>query len=145
MENILKYPRTRHVEGSRLQTGDEDLKSILFQDIQGQFLVLEEKVDGANSGISFSDEGKLLLQSRGHYLNGGYGEKQFDLFKVIRLCEAYGARVHLIYIEVPYEELMRRNQIRERKIPIDVLEKLIRKLDVPAVMEAYTVEYKAEY
>lgn len=81
MENIIKYPRTQHIEGSRLQAGDEDLKSVRFDVIKGTYLVLEEKVDGANSGISFSDTGKLLLQSRGHYLNGGYAERQFDLFK----------------------------------------------------------------
>lgn len=30
MEKIYKYPRTRHIEGSRLQKGDEDLKSVKF-------------------------------------------------------------------------------------------------------------------
>lgn len=82
MENILKYPRTRHIEGSRLQKGDEDLKSVPFHDIKDHYVVLEEKVDGANSGISFDQDGKMFLQSRGHYLNGGYGEKQFDLLKL---------------------------------------------------------------
>ena len=28
MEQIYKYPRTRHLEGSRKQTGDEDLKDV---------------------------------------------------------------------------------------------------------------------
>lgn len=81
MEVIFKYPRTRHIEGSRIQTGDEDLKNVRFEEIKGRFVVLEEKVDGANCGVSFSGNGKLLLQSRGHFLNGGYGERQFDLFK----------------------------------------------------------------
>ena len=82
METILKYPRTRHIEGSRIQAGDEDLKNVPFDEIKGRYVVLEEKVDGANCGISFGEDGRLRLQSRGHYLNGGYGEKQFDLFKV---------------------------------------------------------------
>lgn len=81
MDRILKYPRTRHLEGSREQAGDEDLKCAGFREIQGKYLVLEEKVDGANCGISFDPSGQMLLQSRGHYLDGGYGEKQFDLFK----------------------------------------------------------------
>lgn len=81
MEQIYKYPRTRHIEGSRIQAGDEDLNSVPFEEIKGRFVVLEEKVDGANSGISFDESGKLYLQSRGHYLNGGYAEQQFDLFK----------------------------------------------------------------
>ncbi len=81
MITIKKYPRTQHIEGSRLQKGDEDLKSVPFEAIKGKFLVIEEKMDGANAGISFSETGELLLQSRGHYLTGGYRERHFDLLK----------------------------------------------------------------
>ena len=92
MEQIYKYPRTRHLEGSRKQSGDEDLKSIPFCEIEGKYLVLEEKVDGANCGISFGSDGKMYLQSRGHFLNGGYGERQFDLFKLWAGC--FEAQLH---------------------------------------------------
>lgn len=78
---MSKYPRTQHIEGSRLQLGDEDLESVPFSAIAGQYLVIEEKVDGANAGISFSTDGQMLLQSRGHYLTGGAREKHFNLFK----------------------------------------------------------------
>ena len=78
---IFKYPRTKHLEGSRLQKGDEDLSQVPFKDIFGKYIVIEEKVDGANAAISFSDSGELLLQSRGHYLTGGYRERHFNLFK----------------------------------------------------------------
>ncbi len=92
MEQIYKYPRTRHLEGSRKQFGDEDLKSIPFCEINGKYLVLEEKVDGANCGVSFGSDGKMYLQSRGHFLNGGYGEHQFDLFKLWAGC--FEERLH---------------------------------------------------
>ncbi len=78
---IIKYPRTPHIEGSRLQKGDEDLKQIPFSTIKGKYIVVEEKIDGANSAISFNDNGQLLLQSRGHYLTGGYRERHYNLFK----------------------------------------------------------------
>jgi hypothetical protein len=80
-QRMHKYPRTQHLEGSRLQSGDEDLDSVPFAAIAGRTLVVEEKVDGANSGISFSPQGELLLQSRGHYLTGGTREKHFNLMK----------------------------------------------------------------
>ncbi len=69
-----------------MQAGDEDLKNVKFEEIRGRYLVLEEKVDGANCGISFGADGRMYLQSRGHFLNGGYGERQFDLFKVWAGC-----------------------------------------------------------
>ena len=78
---IIKYPRTPHLEGSRLQPGDEDLSQIPFRQIAGRNLVVEEKCDGANSAVSFSPSGQLLLQSRGHYLTGGWRERHYNLMK----------------------------------------------------------------
>lgn len=80
MSDIIKYPRTPHIEGSRLQKGDEDLSQIPFNVIKDKYIVIEEKVDGANTGISFKN-GELLLQSRGHFLTGGYRERHYNLFK----------------------------------------------------------------
>lgn len=81
MISILKYPRTPHITGSRLQPGDEDLKVVARETLCGLPLVVEEKLDGSNSGISFDGNGALVLQSRGHALSGGPRERQFDLFK----------------------------------------------------------------
>ena len=83
---IFKYPRTRHIEGSRLQYGDSaDDQS--FAGLKGRRLVIEEKVDGANCAISF-ENGKLRLQSRGHYLTGGPRERHFALLKSWAACHA---------------------------------------------------------
>ena len=78
---IHKYPRTPHIEGSRLQPGDEDLSQIPFESVRNKHLVIEEKIDGANSAISFGENGELLLQSRGHYLTGGYRERHYNFMK----------------------------------------------------------------
>lgn len=78
---LRKYPRTPHLQGSKLQPGDEDLDQVPFGDIAGRHLVVEEKIDGANAGVCFDAEGRLHLQSRGHFLTGGPREKQFNLFK----------------------------------------------------------------
>ncbi|MFB4317195.1 RNA ligase family protein [Actinomadura sp. 21ATH] len=78
---LHKYPRTRHIEGSRLQPGDHDLAAVPFRDIAGRYLVVEEKLDGANCGISFGPGRELRLQSRGHFLTGGPRERQFGPLK----------------------------------------------------------------
>jgi len=104
---IIKYPRTPHIEGSRLQPGDEDLSQIPFENISGRNLVIEEKIDGANSALSFDADGKLLLQSRGHYLTGGYRERHYNLFKQWgeihqqKFYERLGSR-HVMYGEWMY-------------------------------------------
>jgi hypothetical protein len=79
---ILKYPRTPHLEGSRLQPGDEGHEHVRLSTLAGCHSVIEEKLDGANVGISFTSGGKMLLQSRGHYLVGGGRERQFGPLKL---------------------------------------------------------------
>ncbi|KAB8044922.1 RNA ligase family protein [Janthinobacterium aquaticum] len=78
---LLKYPRTPHLEGSRLQDGDEGHEHVPYARLAGRHIVIEEKLDGGNSGVSFNHGGEQLLQSRGHYLAGGGRERQFNLFK----------------------------------------------------------------
>jgi len=90
MEQIHKYPRTPHLEGSGLQPGDEDLAVVGFRELAGKHLVVEEKMDGANCGVSFGPGGRLRLQSRGHYLSGGPRERQFHLLKGWASCHAAG-------------------------------------------------------
>jgi hypothetical protein len=78
---LVKYPRTSHLQGSRLQLGDEGTEAVPLKNLRARHLVVEEKLDGANAGISFDTKGKLWLQSRGHFLQGGSREKHFALFK----------------------------------------------------------------
>lgn len=78
---LLKYPRTRHLAGSTLQSGDEDLDVVTLDQLNCSDLVIEEKLDGANSAISFDEHGEIWIQSRGHYLTGGPRERQFTLLK----------------------------------------------------------------
>jgi len=102
---IYKYPRTRHIEGSRLQVGDiADDKPI--RELTGQHLIVEEKLDGANSAISFDMDGNLLLQSRGHFLLGGGRERHFALFKTWAASHAHALNPVLGHRFVMYGEWM---------------------------------------
>lgn len=80
-DGLLKYPRTPHLEGSRLQEGDSDHDQLPYASLLGKHVVVEEKLDGANCGVSFSDDGEIRLQSRGHFLTGGSRERHFNLLK----------------------------------------------------------------
>lgn len=107
MNEFYKYPRTQHIEGSGIQKGDEDLDVVPLREFAGRFLVVEEKMDGANSALSFAPDGRLQLQSRGHYLSGGEREKQFHLLKTwahrytLELWEVLGER-YIMYGEWLY-------------------------------------------
>ena len=85
-DGLFKYPSTPHLEGSRLQKGDDESSRLVLANMVGQHAVLEEKMDGANCGISFSSTAQLQLQSRGHFLTGGASERQFNLLKPWAAC-----------------------------------------------------------
>lgn len=78
---MLKYPRTPHIAGSRLQPGDEPVGQVDLESINGGQIVIEEKLDGANCALSFNSSWELQVQSRGHVLSGGAREGQFNLLK----------------------------------------------------------------
>lgn len=61
--------------------------------------------------------------------------------KVCSMCQDYGARVILIYIEVPYAQLLKRNKIRERSVPEKVIDGFIRKMDMLEPGEAHETRY----
>lgn len=61
--------------------------------------------------------------------------------QVIDMCEDYGGRVKIVYVEVPYRKVLHQNQNREYPIPINVLERFIDKLEMPSPSEAHSVEY----
>lgn len=86
---LLRYPRTAHLAGSRLQDGDSAHDQMPLAALEGRHVVIEEKLDGANAGVSFSEGGDLLLQSRGHYLIGGFGERQFNAMKIWALAHEH--------------------------------------------------------
>lgn len=82
--DFISYPRTSHIEGSGLQKGDDRASNMPMSQLRSGFWVAEEKVDGANSGISFSDGYELTLQSRGAVLSRSkdvWRERHFNHLK----------------------------------------------------------------
>ena len=79
--NFTKYPRTPHLFGAKGTADDKHLNeadSIRF--VSDDSLIVEEKIDGTNVGIHFSNAGEMVLQCRGHLITEGM-HPQYDLFK----------------------------------------------------------------
>lgn len=70
-EDFFKFPSTPHlasVPGVDIR-GDKILTPAERDDFLMHEIVVEEKVDGANLGISFDSEGALRIQNRGAWLH----------------------------------------------------------------------------
>jgi len=80
-DDFTKYPRTPHLFGSK---GTDDDKHLGREDseafINDPSLIVEEKLDGTNVGIHFTESGRKVLQCRGHEITEGM-HPQYDLFK----------------------------------------------------------------
>ena len=72
----MKLPRTLHIEGSRVPKGTSDPEAIEFNKLKGQFLVVEEKVDGSGVSIFLDNHLNLQVWHRG---NPAIGKEYWQL------------------------------------------------------------------
>jgi len=69
--DFIKFPSTPHLAvlpGVSIR-GDKVLDEKQRKEFLSHKLIVEEKIDGANLGISFDDGGNLFLQNRGSHLD----------------------------------------------------------------------------
>jgi hypothetical protein len=71
MSDFFKFPSTPHLAlfGGVEVRGDKVMSNAEQNRFLSHELVVEEKVDGANLGISFDTEGNIRAQNRGAYLH----------------------------------------------------------------------------
>lgn len=75
MSEFFRFPHTPHIAwlASGTPRDDKVLSPEEGQALLAHSVVVEEKLDGANMGISFGPDGSLRVQNRGQYLNKPYG------------------------------------------------------------------------
>lgn len=95
MHPFFRFPHTPHL--AWLSAGqprdDKVLSPEEAQALLAHPLVVEEKLDGANMGISFSADAVLHVQNRGQYLNRPYGGQfaRLDEWLAVREGELFDA------------------------------------------------------
>lgn len=66
---FYKFPSTPYIEmDSTIIRSDKILRNNEVEHILGRPISIEEKIDGANLGVSFNSSGNIQLQNRGSYL-----------------------------------------------------------------------------
>jgi len=64
--------------------------------------------------------------------------------KWLSLFTDYGAKVRIVYIEVPYATLLKQNRNREHVVPEKVIDQMLNKLEIPLPKEAHHIEWVLE-
>lgn len=95
----MKLPRTLHIEGSRMPPGQLDSDATPFNKLKGEFLIIEEKLDGTGVSIGFDHNCDPYISHRGSKANGSefkllnswaehHEDELFDLLE----CSTFGSR-----------------------------------------------------
>ena len=74
MTDFFRFPHTPHLAwiGPGSPRGDKILTQSEANEFLTHFVIVEEKVDGANLGISYNEHREIILQNRGSYLSAPY-------------------------------------------------------------------------
>jgi atypical dual specificity phosphatase len=75
---LMKFPRTPHLVNLGAATRDDKVLSpgeVALLLSSGKQVIVQEKVDGANLGLSISPEGKIRVQNRGHFVDASYHDQ----------------------------------------------------------------------
>lgn len=74
MNDFFRFPHTPHLTwlGPGSPREDKVLSKTEIEELLSDDVVVEEKLDGANLGISLGEEGQLWAQNRGQYLQAPF-------------------------------------------------------------------------
>jgi predicted kinase len=72
--DLLKFPRTSHALNLGGATRDDKVfcETDLLPFLNNPFVVIEEKLDGANMGIFFDEQNEIRIQNRSHFISSNY-------------------------------------------------------------------------
>ncbi|AAK78729.1 putative nucleotidyltransferase with HDIG domain [Clostridium acetobutylicum] len=107
----------------------KNINVISLDDIREELNISSKRNSGKVAAIAIS-RAKQLLRRKESFIWNATNLRRENRQKLIRLCTAYGAKLKFIYLEVPYRELLSRNKMRSRYVPVEVINKMIRKMDM---------------
>ncbi|WP_234734081.1 ATP-binding protein [Tellurirhabdus bombi] len=88
------------------------------------------------------EEAKSLLRKQISFVWNATNLTRLTRQQLIDLFVPYGARIRLIYLEVPYQRLLHQNRNREYVVPRAAHQRMISRLEAPAIWEAHSVQYE---
>ncbi|MFC0513889.1 AAA family ATPase [Mucilaginibacter angelicae] len=107
-------------------------RGILPTDKSGNGMVIQEA----------KEQARVFLRKQKSFIWNATDITRQMRLQLIELFTTYKAAVKIVYVEVPYAGLIKQNRSREAAIPDAVLERLIDKLEIPALWEAHEVVYQ---
>ena len=114
---------------SYIEKNFKDLPVISLDDIRKELKI--DPKDGSKKVVTIAKErAKELLRKKQSFVWNATNIMKDTRQKLCQLFSDYGAVVEYIYLEVPYSEILKRYKKRERVVPIEVIDHMIKKMDM---------------
>ena len=92
-----------------------------------------------------TENAKVLLRKKQSFIWNATNLTRLLRKKIIDIAVQYGAKVKIVYLEVPYAKLLQQNSNREYAVPKKIIEKMMNRLEMPSPIEADIVDYRDRY
>jgi predicted kinase len=120
----------------------KDWKVISLDAIRRELKIAPTDTQGTGQVVQMAKEmAKKYLRSHTPFVWNATNITRSLRAPLIDLFSSYGAKVKIVYLEVPYAQLIEQNNNREHIVPAAAMQRLIAKLEVPNLWEAHEVEY----
>lgn len=107
----------------------KNLNMISLDDIREELNISPSKKFGQVGSVAFN-KAKEFLRKKESFVWNATNLKRENRKKLIRLCSLYGAKIRFVYLEVSYSELLLRSRVRKRYVPIEIINKMIKNMDM---------------
>jgi putative nucleotidyltransferase with HDIG domain len=116
---------------------------ISLDDIRAQLGILPTEEQGPVIQRA-KDLAKGYLQTKTPFIWNATNLVRSNRSGLIRSFCDYGARVQIIYVEVPFKQVIAQNKARDRVVPLSIIERFRRRLEIPNLTEAHRVMWQVD-
>lgn len=87
------------------------------------------------------DQARALLREQRSFIWNATNITQMTRNGLIDLFAAYNARIRIVYLDTPFNDILNQNRKREERVPEAVIHQLRKKLELPELTEAHRLEF----
>ena len=91
--------------------------------------------------MAAKERARALLRQRVPFVWNGTNLTRQRRAELVGLFTDYGARVRIVYVESPWSALVAQNKARARRVPVEAIEAMLQRWEVPDASEAHRVEH----
>lgn len=125
-----------------IQTHLPNLPVVSLDNLRRKYKVAHRDVKGNGRIIQLAlEEAREHLRIQRPFVWNATNLTRNNRGRLIELFTTYKAKVRIVYVEVPYSLWQTQNLQRTNAVPLNVLEKMLRKLEMPSPTEANQVDY----